>query len=219
MNTRFLIGHSQRLAIILATTATCVAGCQADATPAAQAPASVQPAPPPAPPQNAATEKTAQPPKVGETAPDFELKDLKDGKIKLSALSKKGPVILVVLRGFPGYQCPICTVQAGQLIGKAEQFAKANARVLLVYPGPSEGLKARADEFVRGKDIPANFYLVLDPDFKLTNRYGLRWKADGETSYPSTFVLDSKRKVLFAKTSRTHGDRAKVDEVLAALPK
>ncbi len=156
---------------------------------------------------------------MGETAPDFELKNLKSENIKLSVLSDKGPVILVALRGFPGYQCPICTVQVGQLIAKAEQFAKANARVLLVYPGPSEGLKARADEFVRGKDIPANFHLVLDPDFKFTNRYGLRWKAAGETAYPSTFVLDTRRKVLFAKVSRSHGDRAKVDDVLAALPK
>jgi peroxiredoxin len=209
MNIPLWIRHSQRLAIFVATTATFGAAGHANSSDNAQAPA---------PPQVTATEETVQPPKVGETAPDFELKDLKDEKIKLSALLEKGPVVLVVLRGFPGYQCPICTIQVGQFIGKAEQLTKANARVLLVYPGPSEGLKARADEFVRGKDIPANFYLVLDPDFKFTNQYGLRWKAAGETSYPSTFVLDSERKVLFAKVSRTHGDRAKVDDVLAALP-
>jgi peroxiredoxin len=205
-NHRFWVGHLQRLAIFVATAATFgAAGCAN-----AQAPA---------PPQVTATEETAQPPKVGQTAPNFQLKDLKGENIKLSRLSKKGPVILVVLRGFPGYQCPICTVQVGELMGKAEPLAKANARVLLVYPGPSDGLKARADEFVRGKDIPANFYLVLDRDFKFTNQYGLRWKAAGETSYPSTFVLDRKRKVLFAKVSRSHGDRAKVDDVLAALPR
>ena len=209
-NIHFWIGHLQRLAICVATTATLGAVCRADSSAAAQVPA---------PSQVAATEETAQPPKMGQTAPDFELKDLKDENIKLSLLSQKGPVILVVLRGFPGYQCPICTVQVGQLIGKAEPLAKANARVLLVYPGPSDGLKARADEFVRGKDIPANFYLVLDPDFKFINQYGLRWNAAGETSYPSTFVLDSERKVLFAKVSRSHGDRAKVDDVLAALPR
>jgi peroxiredoxin len=209
-NIHLWIGHLQRLAIIVATTATFGAACRADSSAAAHVPA---------PPQVAATEETAQPPKMGQTAPDFELKDLKDENIKLSLLSQKGSVILVVLRGFPGYQCPICTVQVGQLIGKAEPLAKANARVLLVYPGPSDGLKARADEFVRGKDIPANFYLVLDPDFKFTNQYGLRWNAAGETSYPSTFVLDSERKVLFAKVSRSHGDRAKVDDVLATLPR
>ena len=32
-------------------------------------------------------------------------------KVKLSALAKDGPVVLVVLRGFPGYQCPACSQQ------------------------------------------------------------------------------------------------------------
>lgn len=199
MNIPLWTRQLQRLAIFVVATATFGAGYRAASSADAQAP--------------------APSPKVGETAPDFELKDLKGENIKLSVLAEQGPVILVMLRGFPGYQCPVCTVQVGQLIGKAEQLSKANARVLLIYPGPSDGLKARADEFVRGKDIPANFYLVLDPDFKFTNQYGLRWKATGETSYPSTFVLDCERKVLFAKISRSHGGRAKVDDVLAALPR
>ena len=104
-------------------------------------------------------------------------------------------------------------------MGKADQFAKAKASVLLVYPGPADGLKAHADEFVRGKTIPVNFRLLLDPDYTFTNLYGLRWNAKGETSYPSTFVLDSNRKVLFSKISHSHGDRAKIENILAALPK
>jgi peroxiredoxin len=159
----------------------------------------------------------ATPPRVGEVAPDFELDELKGERVKLSALAAQGPVVLVMLRGFPGYQCPLCTAQVGQLLGKAEEFKKANARVLMVYPGPAAGLKDHADEFVRGKDMPANFYLALDPDYRFTNLYGLRWEAKGETAYPSTFVLDGERKVLYAKVSHSHGDRAKVEDVLEAL--
>lgn len=163
--------------------------------------------------------KAPQPPQVGETAPDFELEAVDGEKVKLSAQADKGPVVLVELRGYPGYQCPICTAQVGQLINKAEEFSKAKARVLLIYPGPAEGLKAHADEFVRGKGMPTNFYLLLDPDFSVTNKYGLRWDAPNETSYPSTFVLDSQRKVVFAKVSHSHGDRAKIEDVLAAIPR
>lgn len=158
-------------------------------------------------------------PKVGETAPDFTLTALDGGKWTLSKAAKAGPVVLVVLRGFPGYQCPICTAQVGALIASADEFTKAKAQVVLVYPGPAEGLKAHADEFVSGKNIPANFRFVLDPDFAFTNRYRLRWNAPNETSYPSTFVIDGKRIVRFAKTSRSHGDRSKPEEVLATLPK
>ena len=167
----------------------------------------------------ATTEVVAQSPKVGEESPDFELSSIGDEKIKLSEMVKSGAVVLVMLRGYPGYQCPICTKQVAQLMDKSKQFADAKANVLLVYPGPAEGLKAHADEFVRGKDMPENFHLLLDPDYNFTNLYGLRWDAKGETSYPSTFVLNGERKVLFAKISHEHGDRAKVEDILAALPK
>jgi thioredoxin-dependent peroxiredoxin len=165
----------------------------------------------------ASTFALAEPPKVGDKAPDFEWTALDKGKVKLSALLKKGPVVLVLLRGYPGYQCPFCTKQVGSLMGKAGKFDDAKAQVVLVYPGPADGLKAHADEFIQGKDIPKNFRLVLDPDYDFTKKYDLRWDAPHETSYPSTFVIDEKGKILFAKVSHSHGDRATTEEILKAL--
>lgn len=156
-------------------------------------------------------------PKVGEKAKDFELAALGGDKVKLSKLVESGPVVLVVLRGYPGYQCPLCTLQFGEFIGKAERFKKEGVQVVFVYPGPSENLEQRAGEFVKGKNYPAHFSILLDPDFAFTTAYGLRWNAKNETAYPSTFVIDGERKVLFAKVSRTHGDRSKADDVLKAL--
>jgi peroxiredoxin len=156
-------------------------------------------------------------PKVGDEAKDFELTAIGGEKVKLSKLTESGPVVLVVLRGYPGYQCPICTKQFGEFRGKADEFKKAGAQVLLVYPGPADGLKDKAAEFVKGKDYPAHFTLLLDPDYTFTNAYGLRWDAKNETAYPSTFVIDGKRKVTFAKVSKEHGDRAKVQDVIAGL--
>ena len=156
-------------------------------------------------------------PKVGDEAKDFELAALGGEEVKLSKVTGGGPVVLVVLRGYPGYQCPICTRQFAEFRGKADEFKKAGAQVLFVYPGPADGLKDKAAEFVKGKDYPAHFTILLDPDYAFTNAYGLRWDAKNETSYPSTFVIDGKRKVTFAKVSTTHGDRAKADDVLAKL--
>lgn len=162
----------------------------------------------------------AKTPGVGDTASDFTLNALGGGggKVKLSSETRKGPVVLIVLRGFPGYQCPICTAQVGHLISDAPQFAAAKARVILVYPGPADSLKKRVEEFVSGKALPKNFTLLLDPDFTFTNQYGLRWGAPNETAYPSTFVLDSARKVTFAKVSHSHGDRANNTDILKAIP-
>lgn len=159
------------------------------------------------------------PPKVGEKAPDITWQTPGVTSVTLSKLLMSGPVALVVLRGFPGYQCPICSVQVGELLGKSEAFAAVKTQVVLVYPGPADGLKQRAEEFVRGKTLPANITLVLDPDYVFTNKYGLRWDAPHETAFPSTFVIDRTGKVIFAKVSRSHGDRTKATEILKVLPR
>jgi peroxiredoxin len=159
----------------------------------------------------------AAPPKVGEKAVAVTWGALGGGRVSLKELTVKGPVVLVVLRGFPGYQCPVCTMQVGSLIAAADQFATARAQVVLVYPGPAERLKEHATEFVSGKQIPKNFRIVLDPDYAFTNRYGLRWDAKGETAYPSTFVIEKGGAVVFAKVSKSHGGRSTAPEILKAL--
>jgi peroxiredoxin Q/BCP len=157
------------------------------------------------------------PPKVGDTAPDFELSSFAGDKVRLSTLAANGPVVLVVLRGFPGYQCPICNQQVGQFLEQADRFKAAGAQLVFVYPGPSNGLALRAKEFLRDRNLPEHVRLLIDPDYKLTNAYHLRWEAPKETAYPSTFVIQTDRKITFAKISQTHGGRTKPDEVLQAL--
>ncbi|HVJ84672.1 MAG TPA: peroxiredoxin family protein [Caulifigura sp.] len=157
-------------------------------------------------------------PEVGKAAADFELADLQGTKHTLATTAKKGPVVLMVLRGFPGYQCPVCNKQVGQYLAAADKFKAKGATVLMVYPGPSKGLKEHAAEFVTGKTLPEGFHLLIDPDYTFIDKYDLRWDAPGETAYPSTFVIDKDRKVVFAKISKTHGDRAAAEDVLKALP-
>lgn len=158
--------------------------------------------------------------KVGDKAPDFTLNSLDGQSVRLSGLTEAGSVVLVVLRGWPGYQCPLCTRQVQDYIAEASRFAAAKARVVMVYPGPAEGLKAHAAEFRQSKEWPKDFLYVTDPGFKMVNRYGLRWEAPGETAYPSTFVVDRGGIVRFARISRTHGERTKpadLDAVLSRL--
>jgi len=158
------------------------------------------------------------PPKVGDAAKDFALPSLSGETVRLSELTMKGPVVLVVLRGFPGYQCPICNQQVGQFLQHADKFEKAGAQLVFVYPGAGKekDLTLRANEFVKDRRLPAHVQLLTDPDYKLTNAYHLRWDAPRETAYPSTFVIRD-GKIAFAKISRTHGGRATPEEVLTDL--
>ncbi len=156
-------------------------------------------------------------PAVGQKAADFALADLNGSTVKLSDQTARGPVVLVVLRGWPGYQCPFCTRQFGEYLAHASDFEATGAQVVFVYPGSADGLKEHAQAFTADRPLPASFRILLDPDYAFTQAYGLRWDAPKETAYPSTFVLDRRGTVTFARTSRAHGDRVPVADVLAAL--
>lgn len=161
--------------------------------------------------------ESSLPPQVGDKAPDFTLNTLDRNPLQLSKTLADGPVVLIVLRGWPGYQCPICTRQVGELITHADDLKAAGANLILVYPGPADLLLDHAREFVSDENLPKNFSFVIDPDYKFTFSYGLRWDALKETAYPSTFVIDPQGIVRFAKVSKSHGDRADIAEVINVL--
>ena len=165
----------------------------------------------------AAATARADIPAVGDKAPDFTLQTLEGTAVNLAKLNADGPVVLVVLRGYPGYQCPICSFQVADLMKNASALKEAGAKVVLVYPGPAENLGERAAEFLKGKPLPENFYYVTDPGYEFTSAYELRWDAPRETAYPSTFVIDRDGAIRFAKVSKTHAGRAKASEALEAV--
>jgi peroxiredoxin Q/BCP len=158
-------------------------------------------------------------PKVGDKAPDFTLAQIDGRKLTLSAELRSGPVVLIMGRGWVGYQCPFCNRQFGDFLRAAKDIEAAGARVIWVYPGPTEDVQKRAEEFADGKQFPGNFRFVLDPNHAFTNSYGLRWDAPKETAYPSTFVIDRAGIVRYALISKTHDGRAKSADVLAELAK
>lgn len=157
----------------------------------------------------------ASQPQVGDHAPDFELSSLQGDRLRFSNLNKRGTIVLVALRGYPGYQCPVCNRQVQDFLRNAQGFADAGARVVMIYPGPAD----RAREFTLDKKFSAGFDLLLDPEYAFTNRYGLRWEAPGETAYPATFVIDGRGVISFAKISTSHGGRASAAEILQFLSK
>lgn len=157
-------------------------------------------------------------PAVGAKAPDFTL-STPTGKIVTMLGEQRGHrLVLVVLRGFPGYQCPYCVKQVHDFVDHASGFEAKGTRVLLVYPGPPADLDQHAKDFLEKQaELPSNVVLVTDPDYKMTNLYGLRWDAPHETAYPSTFILDKKGMIVFEKISHSHGDRLSAQDALEHL--
>lgn len=160
----------------------------------------------------------AQTPAVGAKAPDFTLQTPAGTAVNFRKERLNATTVLVILRGFPGYQCPYCARQVHDFVEHSADFAALKADVVLVYPGPPAALDQHAKEFLATQaELPENLKLVIDPDYKVTNLYGLRWDAPNETAYPSTFVLDANRTILYEKISHSHGDRTSATDVLVQL--
>ncbi len=171
---------------------------------------------------SANAEKVVAGPKEGSKMEDFSGTTMNGGTFQLSKYIEKGSVVLVMLRGFPGYQCPVCSTQVAGYIAKAEEFEKQRSTpVVFIYPGKVSNLEKRAKEFTapleEEVDLPSNFIFVIDKDYKITNHLGLRWDAPKETAYPAAFVIDHDGYVQYAKVSDNHHGRATADEILEFL--
>ncbi len=167
-------------------------------------------------------EKIAVGPKEGSKIIDFSGVTMNGAPFQLSKYIEKGTVVLIMLRGFPGYQCPVCSTQVAGYISKAEEFEKQkNTPVVFIYPGNVKDLDKKAKEFIspleEKEDLPNNFIFVIDNDYAITNLLGLRWNVPKETAYPAAFVIDHKGYIQYAKVSDSHHGRATADEILEFL--
>lgn len=161
-------------------------------------------------------------PKEGSILEDFTGVTMNGGTFQLSKEVEKGSVVIVMLRGFPGKQCPVCSTQVAGYIAKAKEFEdQRNTPVVFIYPGKVNNLDKRAKEFTapleEKEDLPNNFIFVIDSDYEITNHLGLRWNEENETAYPAAFVIDHDGYVQYSKVSDNHRGRATADEILEFL--
>jgi peroxiredoxin len=156
-------------------------------------------------------------PGVADHAPDFTLLTPGGASLQLSSLAARSRVVLIVLRGYPGYQCPYSLQQFNDFQAYANKFAALGTQILFIYPGTSANLASLASDFAPAKLLAENVHLVIDPDFTVTNLYGLRWNATGETAYPSTFIVEKDLSVHAVKVGKLHGDHPTAADILAAV--
>jgi peroxiredoxin len=162
----------------------------------------------------------ASPLDVGDRAIDFELPIVGgEGLISLSDEYKKGGVVVIVLRGYPGYPCPMCAQQLGSLANRAQTLAQETHRVILVYPGEKTSLEKHAKRFMGSRRLRDPLVVVRDDGMKMVERWGLRWNTRKETAYPATYIIDRNGQVRWKKISKTHAGRSSVQEILRELRK
>jgi len=171
--------------------------------------------------------------KVGDKAPDFNLKNAFGEKLKLSSMTKDGPVILVFYRG--GW-CSICNIQLNTLKASLPTFKKYGARILAVTPQKPD----RSVEQITKDGYP--FEVVSDLDYSVLKNYKLYFEMpdyinklykekfgldlaehNGKGRYglpvPATYVIDKKGIIRAAYARTDYTKRMEPKAILAALKK
>jgi peroxiredoxin Q/BCP len=122
---------------------------------------------------------------IGDTAPDFTLRDQDGNTVRLADLRGRN----VVVYFYPKADTPGCTTQACGVRDRAGEYSAADAVVLGVSPDPPEKLRKFADK--HGLD----FTLVSDEDHATAEAYGVWVEKSmyGRTYWGNertTFVID-----------------------------
>jgi peroxiredoxin len=172
----------------------------------------------------------ARAPQVGDQAPDFALTDQRGGEVYLSALLRKGPVVLIFYRG---EWCPYCNLQLRTFQAHLDQIAALGAQLVAVSPQTPDHSLSMAEKNDLG------FLVLSDVGANVIDRYGLKYDVDAETSAlfeavgndvgahngpggwvlpaTATFVIGVDGAVCYANVHGNWTERAEPADVLAVL--
>jgi peroxiredoxin len=169
--------------------------------------------------------------KVGDRAPSIVLGNAKGQTVDVSALLKKGPVIVVFYRG--GW-CPYCNLELRAFQRLLPKIEAVGASLVAISPEkPDDSLStAEKNELTFevlsdvGQKVGRAFRLVYDFSDELKSAYngfGLDIPAKNGTAdewalpLAATYVIDRDGAIIHAYTDADYRDRADPDEILKAL--
>lgn len=168
--------------------------------------------------------------KVGDDAPDFEIKN-SDGKIvKLSERLANGPVVLCFFRGS---WCPYCNMEMQVLTQSLPLFKKLKAQLITVSPQIIEKSKDLKEKFSGAYEILVDADYAIAKSYKvyhempeeLTALYRDKFKLDleayngkGRTALPvaGTFVVSREGKIVAAFCDTDYKKRMEPHDILLA---
>jgi peroxiredoxin len=172
----------------------------------------------------------ARAPQPGDPAEDFVLPDHHGQTIRLSALLRGGPVVLIFYRG---EWCPYCNLQLRTFQAHLGELTARGAQLVAISPQTPDHSLSMAEKNELG------FLVLSDVGAQTIERYGLRYEVDAELrtlleaagsdlgAYngdggwvlpaTATFVIVGDGRVRYARVSGNWTERAEPSEVIAAL--
>lgn len=105
-------------------------------------------------------------------APEIKAKDQNGKKINLSALRKKGPVVVLFYRG---NWCPYCNKQLKELQDSLQYITAKGASVIAITPEAQEGVEKTIAK------TGASFPIIYDKNVLIGNAFGVSYEVDTAT--------------------------------------
>lgn len=147
--------------------------------------------------------------KQGQTAPDFTLDDAHGGKVTLSQLVERGPVLFIY---FMGYNCPRCVAHLIRLDERVPEFEATGTRIIALSPSTVTEYKDSIDQYGDFR-----FPLLSDESFSVAKAYGL---VQNDSLYHAAIIIDRSRKVRFASAgAHPYDDEENLLQILSSLEK
>ena len=143
---------------------------------------------------------------IGETAPNFTLKDGDGNEWKLSDHRGK----TVVLMFYPGDNTPVCTAQLCSVRDHWSEYQATGAEVVGISTDTVESHKGFAEK----NQLPMR--LLSDADRKVSEMYDMKSWLPGRSAR-GIVVIDKDGKIAYRKAEAISLFKPKDDDVLAAI--
>ena len=144
---------------------------------------------------------------VGDLAPDFELPDQHQTRVRLSRLLEAGPVVVFF---YPLAMSRGCTAESCHVRDLAAEFEAAGATRV----GISRDTVSRQQEFDAAHQL--GYALLSDADGAVASAYGIQRNLPGLPPRRTTFVIGSDRRIRGVVRSELRME-AHADEALHIL--
>lgn len=168
--------------------------------------------------------------KVGDKAPDFELKDSEGNTVNLNSLTEKGAVIISFNRG---NWCPFCNIEFKHLQNTINEIKNTGANLVVISPQ----LQEKSAMLIAQNGL--NYPILFDKENEVAKKFGVAFtlaeslrpihKAfemdipahNGDESFglpiPATYVINKDKEIIFASVNPNWMERAESNEYLAVL--
>ncbi|MGB0217752.1 MAG: peroxiredoxin [Sinimarinibacterium flocculans] len=151
--------------------------------------------------------------RLGDTAPDFEA-DTTEGRIRFHDWLGDA---WGVLFSHPKNYTPVCTTELGYTAKLKPAFDARNVKAIGLSVDRLEDHHGWSKDIEETQGAALNFPLIADPDFKVSNLYGMiHPNASDRFTVRSVFVIDPNKKVRLTITYPASTGR-NFDEILRVI--